>query len=142
MAAPQNKQNSVASAGRTLVCATPVYGSAGTFAVFTKADRVPTHAACANQDVPRKVLNVQNSLQAVLQLQYIKIAVVVQGAGDGKQVLGRLRPQLAYIQGCRWVADLHHLYSDEEGLKSDLPPQIQACGYEILWYLLKEYNIN
>ena len=38
----------VASAGRMLVCATPVYGSArnrgqfGTFAVFTKADRVPT----------------------------------------------------------------------------------------------------
>ena len=90
----------------------------------------------------KNVLNVQNNLQAVLQLQYIKIAVVVQGAGDGKQVLGRLKPQLADVQGCRWVADLHHLYTDEEGLKSDLPPQIQACGYESFWYLLKESNIN
>ena len=73
----------------------------------------------------KNVLDVQNSLQAVPQLQHIKIAVVVQGAGDGKQVLGWLRPQLAYVQGCRWVADLHNLYSDEESLKSDLPPQIQ-----------------
>ena len=32
----------------------------------------------------KNVLNVQNSLQAVPQLQYIKIAVVVQGRGDGK----------------------------------------------------------
>ena len=46
----------------------------------------------------KNVLNVQNSLQAVQQLQYIKIAVVIQGAGDGKKVLGRLRPQLAYAQ--------------------------------------------
>ena len=51
----------------------------------------------------KNVLNVQNSLQAVPQLQYIKIAVVVQGAGDGKQVLGRLKPQLAYVQGYRWA---------------------------------------
>ena len=55
----------------------------------------------------KNVLNVQNSLQAVPQMQYIKIAVVVQGAGDGKQVLSRLRPQLAYVQGYRWVTDLH-----------------------------------
>ena len=31
----------------------------------------------------KNVLDVQNSLQAVPQLLYIKIAVVVQGAGDG-----------------------------------------------------------
>ena len=80
----------------------------------------------------KNVLSVQNNLQAVLQLQYFKIAVVVQGAGDGKQVLGELTPELAYVQGCRWVADMHHLCSDDEGLKSDLPPQIQACGYEML----------
>ena len=67
---------------------------------------------------------------------YIKIAVVVQGGGDGKQVLGRLRPQLAYVQRCRWVTDLHDLYSDEEGLQSDLPPQVQACRYEIQSFVL------
>ena len=80
----------------------------------------------------KNVLNVQNSLQAVPRLQYIKIAVVVQGVGDGKQVLGRLRPQLAYVQGYRWVRDLHDLYGDEEGLKSDLPyrgsPPLQSGG--------------
>ena len=46
----------------------------------------------------KNVLNVQNSLQAVPQLQYIKIAVVVQGAGDGKQVLGRLGPADCSVQ--------------------------------------------
>ena len=43
------------------------------------------------------------------------VAIVLRGVGDGKPVLSRLRPQLAYVQGCRLVADLHNLYNDEEG---------------------------
>ena len=90
----------------------------------------------------KNVLNVKNSLQGVPQLQHIKIAVVVQRAVDGKQVLGRLRPQLAYVQGYPWLAGLHQLYGDEEGMKGDLHRKNKPWGMNSFWYSLKESYIN
>ena len=72
------------------------------------------------------------SRMACKRSQYIEIAVVVSGAGYGKYVLRWQQPHLAYVQICGGVADLHYFYSNEEGLKGDLPTQIQSCGWELL----------